>query len=128
MVVGYVSALRATGAPRKQFCLRGIMSIADHRVDVGLTLPTWPYWPWITSSFLRILALFLSALAELLKQHHEKVYEVEIERKRTQDCLLTFDFVRVCLEIHLLNALRVVCGKAHEYEDADDGDCKLKDA
>ena len=28
--------------------------------------------------------------------------------------------------MHFLDTLRVVCGQADEYEDADDGDCELK--
>src|ERR1700716_4520798 len=79
-------------------------------------------------SILRVIASTLSALTEQLKQQHEKIYEVERERQRTAHCLLTCDFSRVRLEIHLLDTLRVVCGKAHEYNDADDGDGELKSA
>src|SRR6195256_132836 len=76
----------------------------------------------------RAIASTLSALTEQLKQQHEKIYEVEIERQRTEHCLLACDFNRVRLEIHLLDTLRVICGKAHEYDDADDGDGELKSA
>src|ERR1700730_4717633 len=75
---------------------------------------------------LRVVASILSALTEQLKQHHEKIYEVEIERQRTEHCLLTCDFGRVRFKIHLLDALRVVCGQTDEHDDADNGDDELK--
>jgi hypothetical protein len=44
---------------------------------------------------LRVVASILSALTQQLKQHHEKIYEVEIERQRTEYCLLSCGFTRV---------------------------------
>src|SRR5258708_32505529 len=76
----------------------------------------------------RMLASILPALTKQLKQQHEEIYEIEIKRQRTEHRLLAGDFTRIRLQIHLLDALRVVCGKAHEYDDADDGDCELKGA
>src|SRR3979409_2424818 len=74
----------------------------------------------------RVLASILPALTEQLKQHHEQINEVEIERQRTKHCLLICDFSRVRFKIHLLDALRVVCGQADEHDDADNGDDELK--
>src|SRR6202023_2408042 len=74
------------------------------------------------------LASIIPALAEQLQQHHEKIDEVEIKRKRTHHRLLVCDFSAVRLEIHLLDTLGVEGGKADKYEDADDGDCELKGA
>src|SRR3984957_14334064 len=74
------------------------------------------------------LASIIPALAEQLQQQHEKIDEIEVERKRTHHRLLVSDFSAVRLEIHLLDSLGVVGGKADKYQDADDGDCELKRA
>src|SRR5882757_5270418 len=66
---------------------------------------------------LRILASILPALTEQLKQQHEEIYEIEIERQRTHHGLLAGDFNRVRLQIHFLDALGVVSGQADEYDD-----------
>src|SRR3984885_3665976 len=76
----------------------------------------------------RIAASTIPALAEQLQQHHEKIDEVEVERQRTLHRLLVSDFSAVRLEIHLLDTLGVVGGKADKYQDTDDGDCELKRA
>jgi hypothetical protein len=39
----------------------------------------------------RSFASILTALTEQLKQHHEKIYEVEIERQRAEHGLLVCD-------------------------------------
>src|ERR1700719_3917650 len=74
------------------------------------------------------LASIIPALAEQLQQHHEKIDEIEVERQRTHHRLLVSDFSAVRLEIHLLDTLGVVGGKADKYQDADAGDCELKRA
>jgi hypothetical protein len=63
-----------------------------------------------------------------LEKYHEEIYEIEIERQRADHGLLARDFGCVRFKIHLLDALRVVCSEAHEYDDADDGDGELKGA
>src|SRR6202040_1332200 len=49
------------------------------------------------------LASIIPALAEQLQQQHEKIDEIEVERKRTHHRLLVCDFSAVRLEIHLLD-------------------------
>src|ERR1700737_435778 len=75
-----------------------------------------------------IVRSIVSALTEQLKQHHEQIYEIEIERQRPKHRLLACDLTGLRLQIHLLDALRVVCGKAYEQDDADDRDDELKGA
>src|SRR5258707_13099798 len=74
------------------------------------------------------LSSIIPAVTEQLKEYHEEIYEIEIERQRPHHSLLACDFGRVRLQIHLLDALRVVCGQAHEYDHADDRDSELKGA
>src|ERR1700704_838783 len=70
----------------------------------------------------------VAALTEQLEEDHEKIYEIEIERQRAEHGLLAGDISAVVLQIHLLDALSIVGGKADEYDDPDDGDGELKGA
>src|SRR4051812_5738221 len=47
------------------------------------------------SQSLKVVGSILSALAKQLKQHHEEIYKVEVERQCTEHCLLACDFTRV---------------------------------
>src|SRR3977135_4287041 len=64
----------------------------------------------------------VAALTEQLEEDHEKIYEIEIERQRAEHGLLAGDISAVGLQIYFLDALRIVGGKADEYDDPDDGD------
>src|ERR1700704_5297366 len=74
------------------------------------------------------LPSIVAALTEQLEEDHEEIYEIEIERQRAEYGLLAGDISGVGLQIHLLDALGIVGGKADEYDDPDDGDGELKGA